>query len=69
MNGLDQRLLAAHAADDRTALISLYTEASEAAIGDTARGFYLTHAFVYALEAGDPRAEGLRVRLQAMGRA
>jgi hypothetical protein len=68
MSGLDARILAAHAADDRTALITLYTEAAETASGDTARGFFLTHAYVYALEAGDTRADRLRDRLDAMGR-
>ncbi|WP_137701639.1 hypothetical protein [Marimonas lutisalis] len=68
MSGLDQRLLAAHAADDRAALIALYEEAADAAGDETACGFYLTHAFVYALEAGDARAEGLRTRLHMMGR-
>lgn len=68
MNDLDARLLAAHAADDRAALITLYTEAGETAADEIARSFYLTHAFVFALEAGDPRAAELRARLKAMGR-
>ena len=64
---LDQRLLAAHEADDRTALIALYTEASEAAEHAVARNFYLTHAYVYALEAGVPLAAKLRARLVEYG--
>ncbi len=69
MNDLDARLLAAHAADDRPALVALYTEAADHASDDeTAVGFFLTHAFVFALELGDPRAEPLRARLIAMGR-
>ena len=64
---LDQRLLAAHAANDRTALISLYTEASEAAEHPVARNFYLTHAYVFALEAGLPIAAELRARLVEYG--
>jgi hypothetical protein len=64
---LDQRLLAAHAADDRAALISLYTEASEAAGKPVARNFYLTHAYVFALEAGLPIAATLRARLVEYG--
>ena len=68
MNDLDARLLAAHAADDRRALIALYTEAGDQAVSETARGFYLTHAFVFALELGDARADTLRARLAAMGR-
>jgi len=66
-NDLDQRLLAAHAADDRAALISLYIEASEAAETPVARNFYLTHAYVFALEAGLPIAATLRVRLVEYG--
>ncbi len=65
---LDARLLAAHAANDRAALITLYAEAAVAADSAEARGFYLTHAYVFALEAGDTRAEGLKAELIAMGR-
>ena len=61
------RLLAAHAADDRAALIALYREASEAADTPVARNFYLTHAYVFALEAGAPEAADLRARLVAYG--
>ena len=68
MSDLDARLLAAHAADDHRALVTLYTEAADEAAHDTARGFYLTHAFVFALELHDPRADTLRARLSAMGR-
>ena len=64
---LDARLLAAHAADDRAALIALYQEASEAADTPVARNFYLTHAYVFALEAGAPEAADLRARLVAYG--
>lgn len=65
---LNTRLLAAHTSDNRLALIALYQEAASYANDDTARGFYLTHAYVYALEAGDLRADGLRSALVAMGR-
>lgn len=68
MNDLEARLLAAHAAGDRRALVALYEEAADRAAGDTARGFFLTHAFVFALELADPRAEALKARLRAMGR-
>ena len=65
---LDAELLAAHAAGDVEALITLYTCASEEAAMDVARGFYLTHAYVFALEAGDARAEDLADQLRAQGR-
>jgi hypothetical protein len=63
---LDAALLAAHAKGDRATLIGLYAEAAEAARG-TAAAFYLTHAFVFALEAGDARAPVLKARLVAIG--
>lgn len=65
---LDAELLAAHAAGDITALIGLYTLASEEAETEVAKGFYLTHAYVFALEAGDPRAQRLAQELHAQGR-
>lgn len=68
MSDLDARLLAAHARGDRDALITLYIEASEAATNDVASGFYLTHAYVFALEACDARTEALAQRLRAQGR-
>lgn len=68
MSDLDARLLAAHARDDKAALIALYAEAGAGAPEDVARAFYLTHAFVFALEAGDVRAQELRQSLKDMGR-
>jgi hypothetical protein len=64
---LDAALLAAHACDDRAALIGLYAEAAEAAGPGPAAAFYLTHAYVYALEAGDARLPALRRRLVDLG--
>ena len=69
---LDAALLAAHDRDDRAALIDLYTRAADTseAGGDTdAACFYLTHAFVFAFEAGAPEAMTLNSRLVANGRA
>jgi hypothetical protein len=68
VTSLDERLLAAHADDDRAALVDLYTEAADAARDEDACGFYLTHAYVYALERGHPVAAALRARLIDMGR-
>ena len=62
---LDTALLQAHAAGDRAALVTLYTQAADTS--KTARAFYLTHAYVFALEAGDPRAPALRARLVDLG--
>lgn len=69
---LDAALLAAHARDDRDALIRLYTLAGDQAEDRQdmgAAGFYLTHAFVFALEAGAPEAKTLNQRLADQGRA
>jgi hypothetical protein len=47
-------------------LIELYRQASETADTDQARAFYLTHAYVFALEAGAPEADALRDGLRAL---
>ncbi|MEX3015637.1 hypothetical protein [Gymnodinialimonas hymeniacidonis] len=62
---LDAALLAAHEAGDRARLVTLYAEAADA--NAQAEAFYLTHAYVFALEAGDARAPALRARLVALG--
>ncbi len=63
--GLDAALLAAHVSGDRAKLVTLYAEAADAHA--EAQAFYLTHAYVFALEAGDARAAALRERLVALG--
>ncbi len=68
MSELDERLLDAHARDDRTALVDLYTQAADAENDVDAACFFLTHAFVFALEIGDARADDLRARLQVYNR-
>lgn len=68
MNDLNERLLAAHEVDDRHLLVKLYAEAADRANDADACGFYLTHAYVFALEAGLPEAPALCARLVAMGR-
>ncbi|MDF1717903.1 MAG: hypothetical protein P1U53_15160 [Sulfitobacter sp.] len=68
MSDLESRLLAAHACGDRAALVTLYSAAAEDAAEDEARYFYLTQAYVYALEDGHPQAPALRARLVAAGR-
>ncbi len=68
---LNERMLAAHAAGDGAALAGLYALAAEhaGAGGEAgAAAFFLTHAYVFALEAGAPAAAGFRARLVAMGR-
>ena len=66
---LEQDVLAAHARGDGAALASLYSQAADAAETVDAAAFFLTHAFVYALEFGLPSAADLNARLVAMDRA
>ncbi|MFW8634845.1 hypothetical protein [Cribrihabitans pelagius] len=69
---LDGALLKAHAGHDLPALVRLYTVAGDRAEAEgniDAACFYLTHAFVFALEAGAPEADALNRRLAARGRA
>ena len=69
---LDHALLQAHEDKDSAALVRLYTLAgdrAEAAGDIDAACFYLTHAFVFALEAGMPEARDLNCRLAERGRA
>lgn len=68
MKDLDARMLRAHAEDDRAALIRLYALAADGANDLDAACFYLTHAYVFALEAGAPEAPALHARLVAHGR-
>nr|WP_232204281.1 hypothetical protein [Roseobacter sp. CCS2] len=65
---LHDRLLDAHACDDKTALIALYTEAADSTGDINAACFYLTHAYIFALELGDPASVPLYRRLKAQGR-
>ena len=65
---LQTRLLAAHQAADNAALVTLYQEAAQHAASETAEAFYLTHAYVFALEIGAPAAAEIKARLVAMGR-
>ena len=60
---LDDALLAANLAGDNETLVKLYRQAGEAALDqDEVQGcFYLTHAYVFALEAGMAVAELARL--------
>lgn len=68
MTDLNDRLLAAHQKDDRAALVSLYTEAADQAADLDTRCFFLTHAYVFALEMNHPDQSILKDRLVAAGR-
>ena len=70
MAALNDALLAAHVAHDNETLVKLYKQAGERVLAeDEVQGcFYLTHAYVFALEAGLAEAEELRAMLVARGR-
>lgn len=61
-------LLAAHETADNKQLVRLYALAADESVTQEAAGFYLTHAYVFALEAGLAEARDLRARLIDMGR-
>ncbi len=68
---LDGRILAAHARDDLTALAALYGQAAELLLQDGQIGaacFYYTHAYVFALDAGDKNAAHFKAKLVSFGR-
>lgn len=68
---LDAALQTALANDDQAAMIALYTEAGHRfeAVGDIdAACFFLTQAFVHALETGAPELDSLHAHLARYGR-
>ncbi len=68
---LHQQLLDAHAGHNLIGLMALYAQAGNRmeTRGDTdAACFYLTHAYVYALELDAPELTTLQSRLAAYGR-
>ncbi|MEO0484292.1 MAG: hypothetical protein AAF092_00120 [Pseudomonadota bacterium] len=67
-DALHRALLDAHAASDVAAMVARYTSAADASTDEDEEMFFLTHAYVFALEMGDPSAEDLRARLKAAGR-
>ncbi len=66
--GLDDALLQAHVRQDLSALVDLYTKAADVVEDLDAECFYLTHAYIFALDFGDARANALHVRLVHHGR-
>lgn len=68
---LHQKMLAAHDANDKAALIDLYQQAGEAQLDQgniDAGAFYLTHAYVFALDIGARKAKDLHQTLIELGR-
>ena len=66
MSDLDRQLLRAHEEQDAFGLVDLYTRAADEVGEGTAAKFFLTQAYVFALESGHPRTSELRVRLRAL---
>ncbi|MEM6375474.1 MAG: hypothetical protein AAF686_04490 [Pseudomonadota bacterium] len=67
-DALHEAMLAAHEREDSAALIRLYIQAADSANDIDAACFFLTHAYVFALEAGAPETSALRARLISHGR-
>jgi hypothetical protein len=65
---LNQRLLDAHARHDRAALVQLYKDASDHSNSEDAKYFYLTHAYIFALDSGHPLTSELHALLKTAGR-
>ncbi|MEM9370436.1 MAG: hypothetical protein AAGA26_04690 [Pseudomonadota bacterium] len=68
---LHQAILAAHDNEDRRSLVALYSEAATRAEGAgdiDATCFFLTQAYVFALETGHRDAGKLHSRLRSHGR-
>jgi len=68
VSDLDAQLLAAHEVGDGPLLAKLYAEAAAASKNDLQSSFYLTHAYVFALEAGLPEAKDYHQQLKLMGK-
>ncbi len=67
-DALDRKLLNAHERGDKTALVTLYSQAADNANTDDAKYFYMTHAYIFALDTGHPIAQQLRAKLVIAGR-
>jgi len=63
MTDLNTRLLRAHAAGDHAALVPLYTEAADQTNDIDTACFFLTHAYIFALEQNHPATKSLYARL------
>lgn len=68
MSDLNDAILAAHDRNDGQALVLLYTQAADQSTDVDTACFFLTYAYVYALELGMPEAATLHARLDAHGR-
>jgi len=68
---IDCALLAAHAANNKAKLVGLYRKAGDMMLASgrvDAGCFYLTHAYIFALDCGAPEAAEIHQTLIAYGR-
>ena len=68
---LDQELISAHQANDLFRLAELYQQVADEAFmrGEVDAGcFYLTHGYIFALEANHPDCSMIHTRLVTYGR-
>lgn len=68
MSDLNADILKAHARGDGRALVSLYIQAADQTNDVDTACFFLTYAYIFALELGHPEARDLHARLAAHGR-
>lgn len=68
MTDLNAKLLRAHEVGDGPLLAKLYAKAAGASDDALQSSFYLTHAYVFALEAGLPEAKDYHQQLKLMGK-
>ena len=68
MSDLNGQLIRACAAGDHSALVRLYQQAAREAPDAETTAFFLTQAYVFALEQGHPDAARLRQKLVAAGK-
>ena len=70
MSNLDQDLIRAHQANDLDKLVELYQQAADDSFGrnDIDAGcFYLTHAYIFALESNHPKSNAIHCQLVSHG--
>lgn len=68
MSNLDSQLLAAHARGDKAALVGLYRQAAEQSSDPDEAAFFVTQAYIFALDTNDSQLDQLRAWLVRAGR-
>ena len=64
---LDAALVAAHKIGDKSQIAALYADAAARETTPGSKAFFLTQAYVFALEASSPLASELRDQLIELG--